>query len=464
MGIYAPLVRSWLVADLAAPRKQRHTARRVWQRLVAEEGACVSESTVRAFVARTRRELVGPAAVMIPQNHLPGGEAEVDFGEFRAVVGGVMVKLCLFVMRLSYSGAAVHIAYPNEATESFLDGHVRAFDRLGGVPVRIRYDNLKAAVVRILLGRDRLENPRFIALRSHYGFDSFFCVPGIGGAHEKGGVEGEIGRFRRRHLTPPPVAGDLAALNQLLAAADTTDTSRVITGRVVTVAEALAEETPTLTRQPAEPFDPSMLLSARVDTKARICVRQSYYSVPARLAGRRVAVRLGAVDLTVYDGRTQVAAHPRGLGRGAEHLTLDHYLEVLHRKPGALAGATALATARASGTFTPTHQAFWDAARRGLGDGLGTRALIGVLLLHRTMPTAAIDAGMTAALAAGRPDPDLVAVEARRHLDTHTAPAPPLTAPPAPAGSVTPISAAAGFGRPTPSLAGYDTLLDNGAS
>jgi transposase len=168
MGPYAQRVRGWLEDDRKAPRKQRHTARRVWQRLVAEEGAQVAESTVRAFVARTRAEMSAGREVAVPQTHLPGAEAEVDFGEFRCLVAGVVVRLYMFVMRLSFSGRAVHIAYGNQAAESFLDGHVQAFARLGGIPGRIRYDNLKPAVLKVLLGRGRLENPRFIALRSHY--------------------------------------------------------------------------------------------------------------------------------------------------------------------------------------------------------------------------------------------------------------------------------------------------------
>ena len=146
-------------------------------------------------------------------------------------------------------------------------------------------------------------------------------------------------------------------------------------------------------------------------------MRQSYYSVPAHLAGRRVEARLGAGSVIIRAEGKVVASHTRSLHKGSEDLTLDHYLEVLARKPGALAGATALATARASGAFTPVHQRFSDAARRGLGDGPGTRALVGVLLLHRTLPAAAVAAGMTAALQTGRWDPDLVAVEARRHLE-----------------------------------------------
>jgi transposase len=198
VGSHVDTVRGWLVADLAAPRRQRHTARRVWQRLVDEEGAIVAESTVRHLVAQLRREVgSGTGQVIVPQTHLPAEEAEVDFGSFVTELAGEPVGLSMFVLRLSHSGRAVHIAYGNESQESFLDGHVKAFDVLGGVPAgTIRYDNLRTAAVRVLLGRERWENPRFVALRSHYGYDSWFCRPGSDGAHEKGGVEGEIGRFR----------------------------------------------------------------------------------------------------------------------------------------------------------------------------------------------------------------------------------------------------------------------------
>ena len=311
----------------------------------------------------------------------------------------------------------------------------------------IRYDNLRPAVIRVLLGRQRWENERFVALRSHYGFDSFYCTPGLDGAHEKGGVEGEIGRFRRRHLTPVPHVGSLAALNQALAAADARDAGRRIAARTETVGAAAAREAVALAPLPATPFDPAQVLSCRVDAKARICVRQSYYSVPAHLAGRRVTARLGAASVQVLADGTVVAEHVRSLHKGTEDLVLDHYLEVLTRKPGALAGATALAAARAGGAFTAEHQGFWDAARRALGDGPGTRALVGVLLLHRSLPAAAVEAGMAAALAAGSVDPDLVAVEARRFLEVAaTAGGPPTTA-------------ARDQDRPSPTLTGYDDLL-----
>lgn len=468
-------VRSWLVADRSAPPKQRHTARRVWQRLVDERGALVAESTVRGFVAEVRRELYGGVGlVMVPQTHLPAAEAEVDFGEFKARIAGVLVRLWMFVLRLSHSGKAVHVAYANETQESFFDGFVTAFDALGGVPGRVRLDNLKPAVIRVLLGRARLENTRFVLLRSAYGFDAFYCQPGIEGAHEKGGVEGEVGRFRRRHLTPVPAVESLAELNALLAAADAADDARRIAARAETVGQAAARELPLLAPLPAERLDISAQLSCRVDPKARVCVRQSYYSVPVRLAGRRVAVRLGARELHVLDGARVVAVHVRSLHKGTEDLVLDHYLEVLVRKPGALPGATALAQARAAGTFTALHQRYWDLARRRLGDGGGTRALIAILLLHRTLPAAAIAAGMTAALQGDRVDADLVAVEARRHLEpttvesavTATAGTPTGTGTVEVLAAVRPLGAAsaAADARPAPSLADYDELLAAGGA
>jgi transposase len=141
-------------------------------------------------VAAARRELeLERHHVSIVAVHPPGDEAEVDFGQADAVIAGERVRLSLFHLRLSHSAQTVHVAYPTEGQEAFFEGHVIAFERLGGVPARIRYGNAKTLVARVLRGRDRAETERFIALRSHYGFDSFFCAPGERGAHEKGGVK-----------------------------------------------------------------------------------------------------------------------------------------------------------------------------------------------------------------------------------------------------------------------------------
>jgi transposase len=180
MDPWVEVIDSWLLGDREVPRKQRHTARRVWQRLVAEHGASVAEVTVSRYVARRRVELgLDRTQVMVPQTHPPGAEAEVDFGEFYATIAGVLIKVWMFVMRLSHSGKAFHVAFATQAQEAFLEGHVLAFEHFGSVPGRIRYDNLKPAVVRVLRGRDRVESERFIALRSHYPLTELASVAGV---------------------------------------------------------------------------------------------------------------------------------------------------------------------------------------------------------------------------------------------------------------------------------------------
>ena len=454
IGPQASTIRTWLTDDLVAPRKQRHTARRVWQRLVDEQGALVAESTVRRYVRVIRAELdANRSLVTILQTHPAGAEAEVDFGAASIWLAGVRTTVSIFNLRLSHSARAVHVASGSEGQEAFLEGHVVALERLGGVPGRIRYDNLKSAVVRVLRGRDRTEAERFIALRSHYGFDSFFCEPGIAGAHEKGGVEGEVGRFRRRHLVPVPRVASLAEFNAFLEAADLADEARHVEGQRSTVGALAAAERPHLRPLPAESFDPTVSLSPKVDRKARIAVRGSHYSVPARLAGRRVQVALGARTISVSAAGHLVARHERSVHKGAQVFVLDHYLELLTRKPGALPGSTALAQARASGVFTAAHERFWRRARRRLGDGPGTRALIEVLLLHRTLPFVAVHAALDAVDRTGSVDAGLVAIEARRIADHQ-----------GPTGAVVERATLRRFDRPAPGLAGYDALLGEAAS
>ena len=465
-----PLIEAMLRADLDAPRKQRHTARRVLARLVDEHGfADVSYSSVRDYVARRRPEIFAEAGrgveeAFVPQTHPPGAEAEVDFADLWVDLVGVRTKVFLFTLRMSYSGKAVHRAFASQGQEAFLEGHLYAFEALGGVPIdKIRYDNLKSAVSRVLFGRSRLESDRWVAFRSHYGFDAFYCNPGIDGAHEKGGVEGEVGRFRRTHLVPVPKIGSLAELNERIDAADSADDHRRIENRPSSVRSDFALEAPLLRPLPVEAFDPALTLTPRVDRYARISVRQVRYSVPTRLIGQRVRVSLRASELVVFDRNVEVARHARSTARGGQVLTLDHYLEVLVRKPGALPGATALAHARASGTFTAVHEAFWAAARRAHGDAAGTRALIDVLLLHRHIRHADVVAGLGVAVTIGSSSADLVAVEARkaaRHLADADRPATPagsdradvvdlaqrrVTLPP--------------DRRPAPSVAAYDELL-----
>lgn len=417
-----------LLSDVSAPRKQRHTARRVHARLIEEHDASkLSYSTVRDYV-RVRRAQVDVEAgrrveVFVPQAHLPGEEAEVDFGEVWVVLAGVRTKCHMFVFWLAYSGKAVHRVYPCQAQEAFLQGHLEAFDAIGGVPTRhIRYDNLTSAVSQVLHGRSaphgvgsrqRRENERWVLFRSHVGFDAFYCQPGLGGAHEKGGVEGEVGRFRRNHLTPMPVVDSLDELNARIVRWEAHEDGRRIGSRIRTIGEDFAAEQPLLAPLPAERFDPGLVLHPRVDRSSMVTVRMARYSVPARLIGRRVRVSLRASEVVVFDGHIQVARHERVVTRGGSSVQLDHYLEGLKIKPGAFPGSTALAAARTTGVFTCDHEAFWAASRRVNGDTAGTKELIDVLLLHRSMTSAQVTAGIAAALRVGAVTADVVAVEAR---------------------------------------------------
>jgi len=340
------LIDEMLVADLSAPRKQRHTALRVFERLCDEHQARLCYSTVVKYVRRRRPEIAvqarqraGVLDGFVPQCHEPGAEAEVDFGEVTLRLDGVLTKCYLFTLRMSYSGKAVHRVYRTQTQEAFFDGHVEAFEILGGVPTgKIRYDNLKPAVTRVLMGRDRVESDRWVMFRSHYGFDAFYCLPGQEGAHEKGGVEGEVGRFRRRWFVPVPQVSSLVELNDAMVDADAAEDARHVDGRASTIGADFAVEAPLLRPLPAEEFDTTVMLTARVDRYARVAVRCCYYSVPAALIGANVRVRLGALNLQVFDGARQVAHHPRLSEPGSERLVLDHYLEILAGKPSACPG------------------------------------------------------------------------------------------------------------------------------
>ena len=418
-----------LIEDTAAPRKQRHTARRILARLIEEHGAEeLSYSTVRDYVRLRRAQIDVEAGrrveAFVPQEHAPGAEAEVDFGEVWVVLNGAKTKCHMFIFRLSHSGKAIHRIYPTQAQEAFLEGHIEAFSEIGGVPVRhIRYDNLTSAVTAVVFGqgRQRQENDRWVLFRSHYGFDPFYCQPGIDGAHEKGGVEGEVGWFRRNRLSPMPVTESLDELNERIRIWEAQDDARRINDRIRTIGQDFAAEQPFLAPLPAEAFDPGLVLTPRVDRSAMITVRMVKYSVPARFIGRKVRVSLRASEVVVFDGRAVAARHPRIVAKQGQSVQLDHYLEVLKTKPGALPGSTALARARESGAFTSAHEAFWAAARRVNGDADGTRELIDVLLLHRSMDARDVQAEITAALGVGAVSADVVAVEARRHAGGMTA-------------------------------------------
>ena len=404
LGSYHALIDGWLEADREAPRKQRHTARRVWQRLVEEQGAKVSERQVRRYVHARRRELGDLGEAFVPQHHEPGKEAEVDWGEAWATIDAQRVKVHVFQLRLCHSGAAFAMAFQSETQQAFLEGHAEAFEFLGGVPELVRYDNLGSAVKKVLKGRRRVETDRFVALRSHYLFESQFTIVGIDGAHEKGGIENEVGRFRRRYLVPVPSVKSLKELNAHLRAGCEADLHRRIAGRERTVGEALAGERPLLRALPFESAPTAEQATPRVDAKAMVTVRQNRYSVPVSLVGHRVLAKIGARMITVFHGGKPVATHDRLPGRFGVSAQLDHYLDLLVAKPGALAGSLALHQERRRGHWPECLDELWGKLTERYGPSEAARQMVDVLLLAREHSPARLELAVRGALAAGAHD------------------------------------------------------------
>lgn len=340
-----------LLADRRAPRKQRHTARRIWQRLGEELDVKAAESTVRAFVRERRQQLGVGIQAFVPQHHPPGHQAEVDFYEAEFAFPWGPEKAHVISVRSEFSALALHVAYPAQTQTALLDGIGRGLGFAGGVFPIMRFDNLRLAVARVIRGQRRVEQDRFVAFRSHYLFEASFTSLGIEGAHEKGGIEGEVGRFRRRWLTPVPRVASWEEANAHLRECCVRDLERIPEGRTRSVGELAELERSLLRPLPCERFELAELASARVDEKARIKVKQSRYSVPASLVGRTVRVRIFPLSVEVTHRGRLVATHDRAHLRGAEHLILDHYLDVLLERPGAFPGSLPLHQARERGEF-----------------------------------------------------------------------------------------------------------------
>ena len=435
-----------LLADRKAPRKQRHTAHRIYTRICAErpEGA-VAEPTIRRYVRQRKLELgLLVRETFVPQSYDWGIEAQVDWYEAYADLDGERQKLQVFTMRSMASGGAFHVAYLHATQQAFLEAHELAFAYFGGVFQRLRYDNLGSAVKRVLRGSHREETQRFIGFRSHWRYAAAFCTPGEG--HEKGGVEGEVGTFRRNHWVPIPQATDLSDLNAQLLTSCRADEARQIAGHAQAVGAGLASEREHLLPLAAEGFELSELSFPKVDTLGRVKVRTNAYSVPIK-AGTTVQVKLRAATVEVWHGGRCVTTHERCYGRHQDVLNLEHYLDVLERKPGALAGSTPLAQWRQLGRWPASYDTFWQHLMDRLGKQPGTKAMIELLQLGREQGQAALRTAIETALTLGVGDSAAV-----RHLL-----AAPQLARAQPARLD--IGALAAFERPLPTLGAYDQLL-----
>jgi transposase len=308
--------------------KQQLTATRLHELLVGE-GHQVGASLVKAAVAEWKRQR---REVFVPLTYRPGDLAEVDFFEVLIDVDGRRRKAWLFLMRLMYSGRDFAWIYERQDQVSFLDGHVRAFAHFAGVPARLAYDNLKAAVVRILVGGARTLTPQFAALASHYLFEPCFCRPGQG--HDKGGVESRGKAVRQQALTPIPSALTLEAINEaLLARMD----ARLGTGRDgagETIGTRFAVEAPAFRPLPAA-FVVEATTFVTVSPRALVRVEGAWYSVPCRWAGLDLVARVGATLITIVGRDGTPIRHPRKRF-GQRSIDYRHYLPELAKKPQAV--------------------------------------------------------------------------------------------------------------------------------
>lgn len=350
----------WLQEDLKAPKKQRHTGDRMYCRLVDEHHFQGSAVTVRNYVYQQRKLMGWNNKVFIPQIHHPGEEAEVDWYEAYVDFPLGRQKIYIFQMRACYSGNEFHIAFERQNQQAFIEGHVAAFHHFGGVFKKLRYDNLTSAVKKVLRGRQRIETEKFILLRSHYLFEAIFCLPGIKGAHEKGGVEGGVGRFRRAHLVPVPKVNAMAELNKLLQKACEQDKKRIISGQTESVENRFEREVNVLLKLPDFPFESFEICNPVISNKSLASIQGNYYSVPVTFAGQTVEAQIHARVIHFFKQGHCIASHQRCYERGKTLTVLDHYLPLLKHKPGAFIGSLALAQARAQGKWPALYDQYWQ--------------------------------------------------------------------------------------------------------
>jgi transposase len=380
LGPVREFIEGILQGDQQAPRKQRHTAHRIWERVRQEHPhVLVAEATVRRYVQQRKQELglVG-RETFVPQSYDWGGEGQVDWYEATVEFAEGCQTAHFFTMRSMAGGGAFHTAYFHPTQQAFLEAHERAFRHFGGVFRQLRYDNLKSAVKKILRGYQREETDRLIAFRSHWGFQTQFCNPARG--NEKGGVEGEVGYFRRNHLVPVPKVKDLAELNEYLRACCQQDEQRRIHGKPHTVGEAMRIEREHLLPLASEGFALAETSFPVVDGQGCVKVRTNRYSVPLR-AGSKTHVRLLPAYVEVWHEQQCVARHERSFARHQAVLDLEHYLDVLERKPGALAGSTPLQQWRERGRWPESFDRLWQSLRERHGKHQGTREMIELLRL-----------------------------------------------------------------------------------
>lgn len=386
LGPYLDRIQQIIEEDRGVPVKQRHTAKRIFERL-KDEGYSGGYTQVKEAV---RQITLKSREVFVPLTHYPG-EAQVDFGHAVMRQDGVLHKVAFFAMVLPFSDAFFVQAYERECTEVYWDAHSRAFEYFGGVPVRISYDNSSVLVRLSAQTQERKLSQAFLQLKSHYLFDHRFC--NVGRGNEKGVVEGIVKFARLNFMVPIPEVRNLEELNQQLLQACRDDLRRKLRGQGVTKAELLKEDQAAFRSLPQSPFCACRKLSTVANSLSLVRFDCNDYSVPVRYAHHPVVVK-GYVDrVEIYELQMLIARHYRLWGKAGVRFDPLHYLALLERKPGALDYARPLADWQLPECF--------QVLRRRLEaqlDGAGTREYIRVLRLleHHSLPalTRAVGRGL----------------------------------------------------------------------
>ncbi len=416
LGPYLTLIDDWLVGDKTEPKKQRHTAQRIYKRLVEEHGFSGSEPTVRRYVreAKARLGLNGQGA-FIPLDPDVGREAEIDWGEAYALLDGERRKIKYFCMCSKYSGKHFVRCYFCERQQVFFDAHLHACDFFGGIFAVLIYDNLTTAVQKILRGRNRQEQDSFVRFRAYHSFEARFCNPAQG--HEKGGVEGAIGYARRNYLVPVPKAESLETLNQELLTRCVEYGGHQIDGRTKPVNELFEQERPSLLNVPEAGFRNVQSLSVKVDKYATVRVDRNRYSVPTQYVGFTVQVLLDVEHVRVYYAQKELASHQRVYGKDKWELIVWHYLELVGQRPQAFDSARPIKQWRTC--WPPSLESLLERFCQNQGHSRGIKDFICVLFLYRDYPVGEVEAAVEFAL-----EYQLSASAGVKHLLLHSAPEP----------------------------------------
>jgi transposase len=425
------------------PRKQRYTARKIYQEL-QKRGYAGSEVTVSRYVGQ-KRQASRAKQVFLPLEFDPGEDGQVDWGEAVVELAGMRVTVQLFIMRLNYSHARFVMAFPFQKQEAFFEGHIQAFRFFGAVPKRITYDNLKTAVYRILSGRNRQEQVAFVAFRSHYLFESRYCTPGQG--HEKGGVESDVGFSQRNFMAPMPRVGSYAELNNLLAEACRCDLDRRVRGSQESVAAQLATERPWMLERPQTDYKAYREHLATVNPYGLVPLDTNRYSVPGHV-GEAVRLRAYAFQVEILAGEEIIAQHRRCFGQEQDVIEPLHYLTALVQRPGAFEHALPMRRWRAE--WPPIYETLLAELRQRWPDERGLREFLSILALHKDHPPELIVQAVETALKLGAVHLDGVQL-CLRQLTTGQEPPPAL--------DLSGHDRLAGIGRQPVNLGQYDTLL-----